>query len=710
MNLLHSTALAGALALGALTALPALARENYALLIGASTYPSLDQRFWLRGPANDIDLVATYLQSNPAMPFSPDHIAVLADGIEGGTPPTLQAIRDGFAALTAKVQPGDFVYLHFSGHGSQAPALDPSTETDGLDELFLPVDIGPWEDNTGTVQNALVDDEIGALIGAIRDKGADVWVVFDSCHSGTATRAAPSVDDEIRMRKLGPEALGIPADRMIAAEGTSRALPDPHDAPPAAVEMSTTPVAKPGKLVAFFAAQTNETTPEKNMPKGKAGRRLQGVFTYTLFETLAERPGVTYRQLAQEVLRKYAALNLARSTPLFEGDLDDPIFGTGAAGRVLQWPATAKDDALTLPAGRLHGLSEGEELILLTSPADLDDAALATYKVTQLDQFSATLAPVDAAPDALPKGAVLRKTSATLDLSLAVALPAPGSVPATALKAAIQWAQDNARLGPRIRFVPAGDDADLRLAVIPDSPRPDAIWFMPASGLVQTDGFDRLFSISTADKDAETLGQVFSENLSYMSKALNLMKVGAATSGKALDVSASLTRARFDATSEAVIDGSHAAIPSGGVTRMVPDDVIGLDLSNPNDTPVDFNILYVGSDYSISFMGNGRLHPGDRLTEDFVLVTDDAFGRDRLLVIVSPADPQSAVEDLSFLDQPPLERTRAVGDGARGLTGLLDEAGFGQTTRAAVSLSSRKKKAQPAPAFLQFEIDTVPKP
>ena len=117
---------------------------------------------------------------------------------------------------------------------------------------------------------------IGALIGAIRDKGADVWVVFDSCHSGTATRAAPSVDDEIRMRKLGPEALGIPADRMIAAEGTSRALPDPHDAPPAAVEMSATPVAKPGKLVAFFAAQTNETTPEKNMPKGKAGRRLQG--------------------------------------------------------------------------------------------------------------------------------------------------------------------------------------------------------------------------------------------------------------------------------------------------------------------------------------------------------------------------------------------------------------------------------------------------
>ena len=64
----------------------------------------------------------------------------------GAEAPTLAAIRGAFAALTAEVQPGDFVYLHFSGHGTQAPALDPATELDGLDELFLPVDIGPWSE------------------------------------------------------------------------------------------------------------------------------------------------------------------------------------------------------------------------------------------------------------------------------------------------------------------------------------------------------------------------------------------------------------------------------------------------------------------------------------------------------------------------------------------------------------------------------------
>lgn len=42
-------------------AFPVLARENYALLVGASQYPALDQKHRPRGPANDMALVATCL-------------------------------------------------------------------------------------------------------------------------------------------------------------------------------------------------------------------------------------------------------------------------------------------------------------------------------------------------------------------------------------------------------------------------------------------------------------------------------------------------------------------------------------------------------------------------------------------------------------------------------------------------------------------------
>ncbi|MDF1855130.1 caspase family protein [Pseudooceanicola sp.] len=713
MKRLFKLSLAVALTLS--TAIPALARDAHALLIGASQYQNLDESAWLNGPKNDITLVRDYLKANPVLSFAPEHVHVLADGVAGAAPATLAAIRQEMAALAANVVAGDFVYLHFSGHGTQAPAADPDSELDGLDELFLPVDIGPWNDTVGGVENGLVDDEIGQMIDAIRAKGADVWVVFDSCHSGTATRAAPSGDDDVRQRQLKPKALKIPESRMAEAESKARGLAaaDPRARAAASIESTGDAAATPnegqGRLVAFFAAQTNETTPEKNMPRGQPGRKPQGVFTYTLFETMAERPGITYRQLAQEVLRKYAVLNLARSTPLFEGDLDQPVFGEGGAGLILQWPVTVAGAELTVPAGLLHGLTPGSDLLLLASPADPDEAALASYRVREATTFAATAIATDegAAPE-VPAGAVLRKVSNGIDFSLTVALPPEGTTAAAAMQAAVAQMMQEPAIASRINFVPAGTEgADLRLAVLPDSPRPDAIWILPSTGLVAPEELARTPSVSTADKTPDKLAAVMADSFATIAKALNLMKVGAATANTSLPVEAGLITGRFDSRTEEVIASSRLPVAGADVPRMVPDDVVGLRLTNTGDSPVDYNLLYVGADYSISFMGNGRMQPGATLDDDFVLISDASFGRDRLIVILSPAQPQSAVEDLSFLEQNPLELSRSAAT-PRGIKGMLDEAGFGQTTRGAVSLSSRRKKADPVPVFLQYEIDTVP--
>ncbi len=699
----------GCALLSGLNASPSWARDSHAVLIGASTYPALDEKFWLKGPANDIDLVQNFLLRNPAMPFARENIHVLADGVPGGTAPTLQAIRDQFAQLTQQVAPGDFVYLHFSGHGSQAPALSDDSELDGLDELFLPVDIGPWNDQVGQVENALVDDEIGQMITGLRQKGADVWVVFDSCHSGTATRAAPMGADPVRMRQLPASALGVPDDTRVQ----SRALPgvDPRQRPqaplvPADTGQAPDNGAEMGRLVAFFAAQTNETTPEKNMPPGKAGRRLQGVFTYILFETLAERPQITYRQLGQEVLRKYATRYLTRTTPMFEGDLDTPVFGQGQGGRVLQWAVARDASELRIPAGQLHGVEPGNTLALLASPADPDTAALAQMTITRADTFNAWASPGDIE---IPPGAVLRKLTQSVDFSLRVALPDPDTAPAKRLEMARQIIHKNGLLGPRIEFVAAGAPADLRLAVLTDSPRPDALWFLPGTGQIDTSALSQTPSVSTQDKSDIELAETMADNLRRMSRALNLLKLGATAGGNGLQVTAELATARFDPDRAEVIQTSRAIADTANVPRMIPNDVIGLNLTNNNPQAVDFNVLYIGSDYSVSFMGNGRLQPGGTLSEDYVLITDDSFGRDRMVVILSPAGEQSAIEDLSFLEQTAIERSRATAAPTRSdLAGMLDEAGFGTTTRAAVSLSSRRKKQTPAPVFLQFEIDTLP--
>lgn len=677
----------------ALLALPALARENHALLVGANRYPALEERFWLNGPSNDVALVKTYLTTAAPVPFAPENVTVLSDAVEGTPAPTLAAIRQGFADLTARVAPGDFVYLHFSGHGTQAPALDPEAEPDGLDELFLPTDIGPWSDTVGAVENGLVDDEIAGLIAGLRAKGADVWVVFDSCYSGTVTRAAPTGGDDVRTRQLPPEALGLTPDQM--APTATRSLDSPRAAPEAPFDGGE----GQGSFVAFFAAQSNEVTPELKLPRYKKEAVPQGVFTYTLFQVLAEYPGATYAQISQEVLRKYASGSMAQSTPLFEGDLDRVAFSGAPAERVAQWAAEVTDDGFAIPAGHLHGLREGAVLAVMASAADASADALGYAEVVSVDTFTATARAIEqdgkVLPDKLPKRPMLRKIGSDLDFGLVVALPEAGSAPADALQAATEAL--TAAAGPRIGFVPAGTaEADLRLAVLPDSPRPDAIWILPATGLAED--LATTPSVSTADKDAETLGSTLAEMLGAMAKAINLLKLAGAVGSDGLDVGVDLLTG--PSKTELI------SLPPGEVPRLVPNDQVHVVAENRMSVPVDVNVLYIGADWSISHWAAERLQPGSTLKKGLFRISDAALGRERMVVVMTPAAPQSPVENLAFLTQPALDVTREV-RGKAGFRDALAEAGFGQTTRAAMALEDEASTG-PAPAIISLEVRTVP--
>jgi hypothetical protein len=697
------------LSLAALLTAPALARENHALLVGVSEYPGLGERYWLKGPANDVQLIAAYLTRAAPVPFDPANVILLADGVEGADLPTLAAIRAAFAALIERVEPGDFVYLHFSGHGTQAPERVAGSELNGMDQLFLPMDIGPWNDTFGAVENALVDDEIGLWIAALTAKGAHVWAVFDACHSASATRGLEA--EEVRTRQLPPEALGIPVveDAATRALGAPAAA-DPRarpDAPIAPVERSS----GAGSLVAFFAAQTSEVTPEQNMPPGKLGRKPHGVFTYTLFEVLAEYPGITYAQLAQEVLRRYSVKNLARTTPMFEGDLDGVVFGGEGGGRVAQWPAERAGDEITIPAGALHGLAEGAVLALLPAAAASMDAVLGYVEVVGLETFTARLRPVahagldaPAARD-LPRGVYVRQIEAALDFTLTVALPEGEGPEAALMRAAAALLVEDGLMGPRVRFVEPGEAADVRLAVIPDSSRPDAIWMLPGTGLVDAAGLASVPSVGTAGRDAVAVAEIMAENLMRMARALNLLKLGASVSGGGGGLEAGV---EVELLLGAGGSGALAALDASAVPRLVPGDIVYARIRNTLDIAVDVNVLYIGSDHSITHMWAGQLLPGDELRRQGLFrVTDDAFGRDRVVVILTPARRQGTVENLAFLAQEAVELTRSTGgEGERGFAGALEEAGFGATTRGAVPLGDDPRG--PGPAILQFDLDTVP--
>jgi hypothetical protein len=253
-------------------------------------------------------------------------------------------------------------------------------------------------------------------------------------------------------------------------------------------------------------------------------------------------------------------------------------------------------------------------------------------------------------------------------------------------------------VGPRISFVPAGDpDADLRLAVLPDSPRPDAVWVLPSTGLVED--LATTPSVSTADKDAAALGETMADLLGQMARAINLMKMaGAVGNGGGLDVDVEL----LTGPSKSEL----AAMPRGGVPRLVPDDQVHVVAQNHMDIPVDVNVLYIGADWSISHWYSGRLQPGDTLKRGLFKISDEVLGDERMVIVMTPAAPQSPVENLSFLAQPSLDITRDVSSRS-GLNTALAEAGFGQTTRGAMALED-EDAGGPAPAIIQLELRTVP--
>ena len=173
--------------------------HTYALLVGVSEYPTLEPGLQLNGgPRNDVLLFQRYLQERGV---TSDNITVLTDGTRDAALPTRSAILENLSRLGEQAGPGDFVVLVFAGHGSQQPSKDdPRIEPDGLDEIFLPRDVGHWVGETAAVENAITDNEFGEALDRIRARGAFVWAIFDTCHSATMTRAM-SVPEEREDRK-----------------------------------------------------------------------------------------------------------------------------------------------------------------------------------------------------------------------------------------------------------------------------------------------------------------------------------------------------------------------------------------------------------------------------------------------------------------------------------------------------------------------------
>ncbi len=741
---MNGRGLMAATALAALTtgfAAPAWARTNYAVLMAVTAYPNLPPKNALIGPNHDAKLVRDYLTTRAPIKFEPANVTLLADGLDGAaSSPTRDHILAALGELAGKVQRDDFVYLHYSGHGSQQPTLTPDTETDGLDEILLPADTAPWDSEAKRLPNALLDDEIGTALDAIRDKGAFVWIVVDACNSGSVTRAAliRAVEEPETDRKLDPtdaDGLNIPASAMPAAEtvavptGGDRKsglqLISESEAGERAVPLngadqsqtSAEPMAK-GGMVAFFAAQTIETTPEMPLPKGVPGAERFGLFTFTIFSKLAENPGMTYRQLGHSVLQQYAADTRQRPTPIFEGELDARVFGSEPLDTIMQWQVEVKDNAATLPAGLLHRLTPGTKLAILPTPASELSETVGYLEVKSAENLSSRVVPV-AFNDKpalklsdLPPNAYARLSELAVDFKVRVARPSAASGLEDQAKFVDAVLDELAAAeGKRfnIDFVAPGEEADIRLAVFRESDvegAPDdagdepALWFLPSTGEVSLEAGRRppLIVIDPANK--EKLSKATAENLEKIFRATALSRLSVASGEQPKEVSV-----RFEIKRSA--SGAMEPLVEASVPTVTPGDQVHIVAENNSDKPVDINVLYLGSDYSVTHMDAQRLVGGAKIEEPLLAFTDTSFGTERMIAVVTEAPPLSEVEDLSFLEQGKVPTATRAAGGVSDFAAALSDIGLATPTRSVIKL---KDESGSKNAVMIYPIETVPLP
>lgn len=176
-----------------------LTGNRKALLIGINY---VGQQGQLKGCVNDVWSMENYIQF-VGFPQESDNQLILVD--EGNSDvysyPTRDNIIDGMKWLVQNAQPGDSLFLHYSGHGTRVKDTS-GDEADGYDEALVPLDF--------KTAGLLLDDDIHKLLVQPLPEGCRLTIVLDCCHSGSGcdlpffyqARDAPGTDFSERIPEV----------------------------------------------------------------------------------------------------------------------------------------------------------------------------------------------------------------------------------------------------------------------------------------------------------------------------------------------------------------------------------------------------------------------------------------------------------------------------------------------------------------------------
>lgn len=135
---------------------------------------------------------------------------------------TSEAVTSSIRDAGGQLKGGDILFVTYSGHGGQVPDTnsDEAADENG----------GPKDETWVLYDRQLVDDELYSLWGEL-ESGVRVFVLSDSCHSGSVTRdifeaAVPQIIEKGMIDDDSPRTKDLPSDVQDATYKNNKELYD----------------------------------------------------------------------------------------------------------------------------------------------------------------------------------------------------------------------------------------------------------------------------------------------------------------------------------------------------------------------------------------------------------------------------------------------------------------------------------------------------
>ncbi len=421
-------------------------------------------------------------------------------------------------------------------------------------------------------------------------------------------------------------------------------------------------------IVAIYASQPEETTPEKRLPSRTSP--YHGLFTYTLAKVLRGAPSaLSYRELVEEIVNAYRSEGRLAPTPMFEGaEIDQPVLGGSA---VLPNPTFAIGDRTgtgrRLAAGSIHGITNGTVVEI---------APLGFGTVTSVDATTAVVVPTPfggreaVSFERLPPASRARVVARGISfepLRVVLQRRTSGAAVRPAAYASIAEGQGPAHIEQVLRDLGSAGDLVVRTELTSDADwvlriedaeltlTPATGWY--ASTAAQGDDAPRTFVVGPLGD--YRLAERLPRALRRIAQARNLLKI----SGSLSHTSPGLVEIELlksaDGSMRPVVTEPHGRVLRNG-------DIVGFRLRNPSAVDVDVTVVHVTDSFGIEILyppaggtaRTNRLAPGELRTTSLFTVSAARVESEQVIAIGVPASDPPV--DFASLVQPAVEGSRGA--------------------------------------------------